>query len=41
MDNGNAYDYVQNHANDPRPLVSNGIQRVLFIQIASVYRFWT
>ncbi|KIM60326.1 hypothetical protein SCLCIDRAFT_961143 [Scleroderma citrinum Foug A] len=21
MDNGNAYDYVQNHANDPRPLV--------------------
>ncbi|KIM58260.1 hypothetical protein SCLCIDRAFT_98856, partial [Scleroderma citrinum Foug A] len=21
MDNGNAYDYVQNHANDPHPLV--------------------
>jgi len=35
MDNGNAYDYVQNHANDPRPLVSNGIRGVWFIQIAS------
>ena len=35
MDNGNAYDYVQNHAIDPRPLVSNGIRSVRFIQIAS------
>ena len=26
MDNGNAYDYVQNDANDPRHLVSNNFQ---------------
>ena len=35
MENGNAYDYVQNHANDPRPLVSNGIRRVRYIQLTS------
>ena len=35
MDKGNAHDYVQNHANDPRPLVSDDIRSARYIQMAS------